>query len=92
MRLQPGLHVVAALEHVGLLLHTVTGLRELDHVAQVLGRAQPADRVLAVLDEAREQVVQHLLVTSQLLERRAVVEGGGRRLVGPHDLAEPEQG
>ena len=27
----------------------VAGLRELDHVAQVLGRAQPADGVLAWL-------------------------------------------
>ena len=34
-------------------------------------RARVSDGVLAVLDEAREQVVQHLLVASQLLERRA---------------------
>jgi len=69
----------------------VTGLRELDHVAQVLGRAQPVDGVLAVLHEAREKVVEHILVASQLLEGRAVVEGDGRRLVGPNDLAQPEQ-
>ena len=41
------IHTVAALELPG--LHTVAGLRELDHVAQVLGRTQPADGVLAWL-------------------------------------------
>ena len=52
----------------------VSLLPKLDHVRRVLVRAQLAHRVLAVLHEAREHVVQHLLIATQLLQCLAVVE------------------